>query len=237
GASAARRAIGGERARDVPGRPSSRHAADLLPGGRPLRLRLRNGDAGPRAGRSGGLRPARRGRGGAWLQRGRPRRRDGRPHQGRSRRPGRGGDRSPRRRRAPPRDGRAGARGGRERVRRAAPDRPHAGGLRTSALAPRGTPAVSADGTPDGAPPRRILVRLRDEWAGERGLFASDPRVRTLRRVLVSYPEVRHFLHDIISLEGVVEARVVDTMNEFLMLMNWTENAVLCMRSDYTEYT
>ena len=160
------------------------------------------------------------------LQRGRPRRRDGRPHQGRSRRPGRGGDRSPRRRRAPPRDGRAGARGGRERVRRAAPDRPHAGGLRTSALAPRGTPAVSADGTPDGAPPRRILVRLRDEWAGERGLFASDPRVRTLRRVLVSYPEVRHILPDIISLEGVVDARVVDTMTQFLQRQQWLVKSV-----------
>jgi len=85
---------------------------------------------------------------------------------------------------------------------------------------------VSADGTPDGAPPRQILVRLRDEWAGERGLFASDPRVRTLRRVLVSYPEVRHILPDIISLEGVVDARVVDTMTQFLQRQQWLVKSV-----------
>jgi hypothetical protein len=85
---------------------------------------------------------------------------------------------------------------------------------------------VSAYGTPDGAPPRRILVRLRDEWAGERGLFARDPRVRTLRRVLVSYPEVRHILPDIISLEGVVDARVVDTMTQFLQRQQWLVKSV-----------
>ena len=85
---------------------------------------------------------------------------------------------------------------------------------------------MSADGTRDGAPPRRILVRLRDEWAGERGLFASDPRVRTLRRVLVSYPEVRHILPDIISLEAVVDARVVDTMTQFLQRQQWLVKSV-----------
>jgi len=85
---------------------------------------------------------------------------------------------------------------------------------------------LSADSDTDGAPPRRILVHLRDEWAGERGLFASDPRVRTLRRVLVSYPEVRHILPNIISLESVVDARVVDTLAQFLQRQQWLVKSV-----------
>jgi len=85
---------------------------------------------------------------------------------------------------------------------------------------------VSVDGSAEGPPPRRILVHLRDEWAGEQGLFASDPRVRTLRRVLVSYPEVRHILPDIISLESVVDARVVDTLAQFLQRQQWLVKSV-----------
>jgi len=50
--------------------------------------------------------------------------------------------------------------------------------------------------------------------------------VRTLRRVLVSYPEVRHILPDIISLEGVVDARVVDTMTQFLQRQQWLVKSV-----------
>ena len=85
---------------------------------------------------------------------------------------------------------------------------------------------MSADRDTDGQAPRRILVHLRDEWAGEQGLFASDPRVRTLRRVLVSYPEVRHILPNAISLESVVDARVVDTLAQFLQRQQWLVKSV-----------
>ncbi len=89
-------------------------------------------------------------------------------------------------------------------------------------------PAVSRDGSGDGLPPRRIHVHLREEWAGEQGLFASDPRVRTLRRVLVSYPDVRHILPDLISLESAVEARVMDTLAQFLQRQQWLVKSVDC---------
>ena len=52
--------------------------------------------------------------------------------------------------------------------------------------------------------PRTIRVRFEKAWAAQerRGLLASDPRVRTLRRVLVTYPEVRHIVTDRISLDA-----------------------------------
>ena len=80
----------------------------------------------------------------------------------------------------------------------------------------------------DGAQPtpRQITVRVRDEWAGEQGLFASDPRVRTLRRVLVSYPDVRHILPDRISLEAAVDNRVVETLTQFLQRQQWFVKSV-----------
>jgi hypothetical protein len=49
--------------------------------------------------------------------------------------------------------------------------------------------------------PRAIRILFQKEWAASerRGLLAPDPRVRTLGRVLVSYPEVRHIVPDRIS--------------------------------------
>ncbi len=85
---------------------------------------------------------------------------------------------------------------------------------------------MTSDGRADGPKPRRLHVHLRDEWADEQGLFASDPRVRTLRRVLVSYPEVRHILPDLISLESAVEARVVETLAQFLQRQQWLVKSV-----------
>ncbi len=49
---------------------------------------------------------------------------------------------------------------------------------------------------------RAISVTFEPEWdadtahAGRTGFFALDPRVRTLLRVLLSYPEVRYIVHD-----------------------------------------
>lgn len=85
---------------------------------------------------------------------------------------------------------------------------------------------MSHDGSGGGPPPRRIHVHLRDEWAGGQGLFSSDPRVRTLRRVLVSYPDVRYILPDLISLESAVDARVVDTLAQFLQRQQWLVKSV-----------
>ena len=45
---------------------------------------------------------------------------------------------------------------------------------------------------------RAIRVTFQDDWTQRehRGLLDLDPRVRTLCRVLVSYPEVRYILPD-----------------------------------------
>ena len=66
--------------------------------------------------------------------------------------------------------------------------------------------------------PRAILVRCRREFAAPMGpgLLAPDPRARTLRKVLVSYPEVRHIRPDRISLDPGTDARTIDTVVKFL---------------------
>ena len=81
----------------------------------------------------------------------------------------------------------------------------------------------------DSAAPRGIRVLFQGEWArpATMGLLASDPRIRTLRRVLVSYPEVRHILPDRISLEPTAEARTLETVARFLERQQWLVKSVL----------
>jgi hypothetical protein len=76
---------------------------------------------------------------------------------------------------------------------------------------------------------RVIRVLLRGEWSAPaaQGLLASDPRVRTLRRVLVTYPDVRHILPDRISLEDTTDRSTVDTLKHFLERQQWLVTAVV----------
>ena len=56
--------------------------------------------------------------------------------------------------------------------------------------------------------------------------FASHPRARTLRKVLVSYPEVRHIRPDCISLDATADARTIDTVVRFLERQQWLVTTV-----------
>lgn len=67
---------------------------------------------------------------------------------------------------------------------------------------------------------------VRGEWSSQ-GLLSSDPRVRTLRKVLVTYPDVRHILPDRISLEQTTEATVVETLRHFLERQHWLVKTVV----------
>ena len=77
--------------------------------------------------------------------------------------------------------------------------------------------------------PRTIRVLFQKEWlsAERRGLLAPDPRVRTLCRVLVTYPEVRHIVPDRISLEGSAESRTLETIVRFLERQAWLVKSVV----------
>lgn len=77
--------------------------------------------------------------------------------------------------------------------------------------------------------PRAIRVQCRREFAmpDGQGLLAQDPRARTLRKVLVSYPEVRHIRPDRISLEAGVDPRTIDTVVRFLERQQWLVTAVV----------
>lgn len=77
------------------------------------------------------------------------------------------------------------------------------------------------------SPGRTLRVGLQTEWdphsagPGHRGLLAWDHRVRTLLRVLVSYPEVRYILPDRISLDSSADPRTLETMARFLERQSW----------------
>ena len=77
--------------------------------------------------------------------------------------------------------------------------------------------------------PRTIQVRFQKGWAAQerRGLLAPDPRVRTLCRVLVTYPEVRHIVPDRISLDAATDPRTVDTVARFLERQHWLVDSVV----------
>jgi hypothetical protein len=71
--------------------------------------------------------------------------------------------------------------------------------------------------------PRAIRVACRKEFATPdgAGLLAPDPRARTLRKVLVSYPQVRHIRPDRISLDASTDARTIYTVVKFLERQQW----------------
>ena len=73
-----------------------------------------------------------------------------------------------------------------------------------------------------------IRLLFRAEWAGPagKGLLSSDERVKTLRKVLVTYPDVRHILPDRISLEDTAELAVVETLKHFLERQSWLVKTV-----------
>jgi len=59
--------------------------------------------------------------------------------------------------------------------------------------------------------------------------MARDPRVRTLLRVLVSYPEVRYVLPDRVGLEAGADARVIETLLRFLGRQEWLLTSVTAL--------
>lgn len=75
---------------------------------------------------------------------------------------------------------------------------------------------------------RGIRVTFQERWAPPKtkGLLDSDPKVRTLLKVLVSYPEVRHILPDKVSLNPDSEERVLDTVAKFLGRQAWLVRSV-----------
>ncbi len=75
---------------------------------------------------------------------------------------------------------------------------------------------------PEGA--RSLRITFCPEWEPEgagRGFFGADPRVRTLLRVLLSYPEVRYIAPDRISLDARAGAALLETIAHFLDRQSW----------------
>jgi hypothetical protein len=73
---------------------------------------------------------------------------------------------------------------------------------------------------------RSLRLRFQADWTDTRGLLAADPRVRTLCRVLVTYPDVRHIVPDCISLEGNADPKTIETVVRFLERQHWLVKAV-----------
>jgi len=70
---------------------------------------------------------------------------------------------------------------------------------------------------------------FREPWSPPEGhgFLGDDPRIRTLRKVIVSYPDVRHILPDRISLEPGADPRVLETVARFLQRQQWLVSAVV----------
>ena len=72
---------------------------------------------------------------------------------------------------------------------------------------------------------RAIRLRFRAPFVVP-GLLAPDPRVRTLCRVLISYPDVRHILPDRISLAATADPRTIQSVTRFLERQQWLVHGV-----------
>lgn len=80
-----------------------------------------------------------------------------------------------------------------------------------------------------GPTPQTIRIVFREPWnaPSSRGLLDADPRVRTLRKVIVTYPDVRHILPDRISLEAGTDPRTLETVTRFLQRQQWLISSVV----------
>ncbi|MFQ5829219.1 MAG: hypothetical protein ACE5JD_08695 [Candidatus Methylomirabilia bacterium] len=79
-----------------------------------------------------------------------------------------------------------------------------------------------------GAEARGILVLLQGGWGAPegRGLLGSDPRVRTIRKVLLSYSEVRHILPHKVSMDPGTDPRILEAIARFLGRQPWLVKSV-----------
>jgi hypothetical protein len=74
---------------------------------------------------------------------------------------------------------------------------------------------------------RDLRIVFQPDWdparhgATDRGLFAADPRVRTLVKMLVSYPEVRYVVPDRISLDNDASVALLESIGRFLGRQSW----------------
>ena len=74
---------------------------------------------------------------------------------------------------------------------------------------------------------RSLRITFQPDWdpAGpgpaRHGLFAIDPRVRTLLRVLLSYPEVQYVVPDRVSLDAAASPALLETIGRFLDRQTW----------------
>jgi hypothetical protein len=73
-----------------------------------------------------------------------------------------------------------------------------------------------------------LSIAFQPEWAptsaaagGQRGLFSADARVKTLLKVLASYPEVRYILPDRISLDTSASVSLLEAVARFLERQSW----------------
>ena len=79
-----------------------------------------------------------------------------------------------------------------------------------------------------GSESRELCLTFQPGWEAStgKGLLGSDRRVRTVRRVLVSYPGVRHILPDRISLDPGTDTRLLESMAVFLERQRWLVKTV-----------
>lgn len=82
--------------------------------------------------------------------------------------------------------------------------------------------------TPGQAEARGLVVSFQSGWGVPegKGLLGDDRRVRMLRKVLVSYPRVRHILPDRISVDPGVDLRFLEPVARFLERQRWLVRAV-----------
>ena len=79
----------------------------------------------------------------------------------------------------------------------------------------------------EGPAPRDLRPIFRPDWdpatgePGHRGLLATDPRMRTLLRVLVSYDEVRFVVPERVSLDGNSDPRRLEVLARFIERQSW----------------
>ncbi len=75
---------------------------------------------------------------------------------------------------------------------------------------------------------RSITVVFRPGWGAPegKGLLGEQERICALRKVLVSYQEVRHILPDRISLDAGAEPRLLEAVARFLQRQGWLVQSV-----------
>lgn len=70
---------------------------------------------------------------------------------------------------------------------------------------------------------REIKIQFNTDWENKhkKGLLVNDQKTKTVIKVIISYPEIRHIVPSAIRFDSNVSEKTIETIANFLERQKW----------------